>query len=133
MKSKIQLTDTPVTALAKMCDGNPGAMNALLKIVEESEKIDPDTPSFMGLHYVLLLDTWRIYGTDIYILYSDNCGRDMEKMIGLLRGCQLGFLPESILQQACSRQDYSGKDMIDIDGVLSKVKERLPNFGKKAA
>ena len=125
--SRIQLNDNVISAVAKMSGGNPGAMTAMMEMIQDGEKIDPD--SFMGgFGCVLSLDTHEIYGTDIYVLYSDICERSTPKTIAVLRAVQLGFLPSSTLKHACSMQDYSGKDMIDVEGFYQKVKKQLPNF-----
>lgn len=114
--------------LTKMSDGNPGAANVLIEMLKpESAEIDPD--HFMGgLGKILSLDTLGIYGTDIYILHNDICDRNMIKMFAVLRAHQLGFIDGGLLKDACHRQDRSGKQMIDVDGLYKKVKEQLPNF-----
>lgn len=123
--SRIQLTDTPQSALIKMADGNPGAINALIQLYQ----CDADKDSaFGGFGSILSLDTHGIYGTDVYVLWSDICGRDTVKMVAVLRSVQLGLFSESILKDACSRQDRSGKDMVPVDDLYRQVKEQLPNF-----
>ena len=125
--SRIQLTDNVISAVAKMSDGNPGAMTAMMEMIQNGERVDPD--SFMGgFGCILSLDTHGIYGTDIYVLHSDICDRDLSKTLAVLRSVQLGFLHESTLKNACSRQDYSGKKMIPVKELYTKVKKRLPNF-----
>ena len=124
---KINLTDTPMSAIAKMSDGNPGAATVLVQMLAEGGKIDPD--DFMeGMGAILALDSHAIYGTDIYVLHSDICGKELPKTIAVLRAVQLGFFNESVLQDACSRQDYSGRELVPVDELYEKVKERLPNF-----
>ena len=126
--SKINLRDSIMNVVVKMSDGNPGAMNALMQMLQpENQEIDPD--SIMGgMMKVLALDALGIYGSDIYILHNDICDRDMVKMFAVLRAHQLGFLNGSILKYACSRQDRSGKSMIDVNGLYEKVITQLPNF-----
>lgn len=129
MNERITLNDNVQSAILKMMDGNPGAMSALMSILDDGVKIDPD--SFMGaIAPILTLDTLGIYGTDIYVLWSDICNRETNKMLAVLRGHQLGFLKASILKDACSRQDYSGKKLIDVEDIYKKVCEKLPNFDK---
>jgi hypothetical protein len=92
-------------------------------------KCDPD--HFIGpIGSILSLDSHGIYGTDIYVLFSDICGKDVVKTCAVLRAVQLGLFEESKLQDACGRQDYSGREIIDPDDLLKKVQDRLPNFGK---
>ena len=80
MKSRIELTDSTVSALTKMSDGNPGAASAMVEIIQKGGKIDPDS-AMGGLGAILSLDTHRIYGTDIYVLFSDICDKDVAKML----------------------------------------------------
>lgn len=124
--SRIKLTDTTMDVVVKMSDGNPGAVSALMGMLQSSH-IDPDS-AMGGLAPVLSLDTIGIYGTDIYVLHSDICGKDMAKTLAVLRSHQLGFLDASLLKLACSKQDYSGRDMIHVDELYDKVKKELPNF-----
>jgi hypothetical protein len=126
--SRINLADSTINVVVKMSDGNPGAMNVIMEMLQpESSKIDPDSV-MGGMMKLLSLDTLGIYGTDIYVLHNDICGRDMSKTFAVLRAHQLGFLNGSILKDACSRQDYSGRKMIDVESLCKQVKEHLPNF-----
>jgi len=126
--NRVQLTDNTVTVITKMCEGNPGAMNVMIEMLDsKSNYIDPD--AFMGgMGKILSLDSLGIYGSDIYILHNDICERNMIKTFAVLRAHQLGFLNDSLLKDACSRQDRSGKQMINVDVLYKKVKNELPNF-----
>lgn len=126
--SKINLTDSAMDVVLKMSDGNPGAMGVIMEMLQPAaNEIDPDSV-MGGMMKILALDTLGIYGTDIYVLHSDICGRDMVKMFAVLRAHQLGFLNDSVLKDACSRQDYSGREMIKVDELYEKVISELPNF-----
>ncbi|MFH6945136.1 hypothetical protein [Flavobacterium sp. FlaQc-50] len=128
-KNRIQSKDTMPDVLAKMSDGNFGAVDALMKLLA-SDHVDPDN-YFGGLGVILTLDTWQIYGTDIYVLYSDICDKDIVKMIAVLRATQMGLFAESLLKDACSRQDYSGRDIVPVNELYEKVKQKLPKFNSK--
>lgn len=117
--------------MIKMSDGHPGALNALLEILK-SDSIDPDA-ALGGLGTILLLDSFGIYGSDIYILHCDICNRDLPKTLAVLRAVQLGFFDRETLRDACHRQDRSGKSLIPVDDLYAKVKERLPNFDAQPA
>ena len=125
--ARIQLTDTMVDIMAKMSEGNPGALTALMECVTDDDKTDPDS-LMRGLGPALSLDTMGIYGTDIYVLWSDICEKNTPKFMAVIRAHQLGFIGQVVLKDACSRQDYSGKDIIDVDNLYVRVCERLPNF-----
>ena len=127
--SKINLEDNMLDVMTKMSEGNPGALTALMECMQDEGKTDPD--DFMGaLGTVLSLDTVGIYGTDIYVLWSDICNRNTIKLIASIRAHQLGFISGLLLKDACSRQDYSGKNLIDVDDLYKQVCDRLPNFDK---
>lgn len=121
---RIDLTDDAMSAVAKMADGNPGALNVLVLLFTKSEEIDPDA-MLGGFGNILSLDTHDIYGARIWQFYKDLCGQDLVKMIGLMRAVQLGFMPESELYAG-----IDGRATVDIDGYMEAVRARLPRFAK---
>ena len=97
-----------------LADGNPGAircMGELLKITMKSEFYLPFSS-----------------GTDIYVLYNDICDRDCFKVLALLSAVEIGYLHPAVLCEACSRQDYSGKNLIDIDNIVRYIRSVFPCF-----
>lgn len=122
---RIKGSDSGFDAIVKLSEGNPGAVGALMEILNST--VDKDS-AMGGLGSILLLDSYGIYGTDIYVLFSDICNKEVAKTIAVLRACQLGMFDVKILKDACSRQDYSGREMIPVEELYTKVKERLPNF-----
>ena len=48
-----------------------------------------------------------IRGPNLYVLWSDLCDRNLSLVAKLCENC-----PSDILEDACSRQDYSGKELI---------------------
>jgi len=127
--SRLNLDDGMLEITTKMSGGHPIAMNVIMQLFAEGSKIDKDTP-MGGIGTLLNLDSLEIYGTDIYILYNDICDRDLVKTIAVVRASQLGFLDGKILKDACSRQDRSGKKMIDVELLYKKVYEYLPKFNR---
>ena len=129
---RIQLTDTAMEAVAKMCDGNPGSITAMMQIMTEHDEIDPQA-MMGGIGAIMILDTWKIYGTEIYILWSDKCGRDVRKMLMLMRATQLGIFPQAKLNEMAKDQmrqvDLTDEMWADLD---KQVCDRLPEF-KRAA
>jgi len=125
---KIKLSDTFIDVASKMSNGNPGALNVLMDLMQPiTNEIDPD--NIMGwMGNILSLDTIGIYGGDIYVLMNDICENNVVKFVTILRSHQLGFLDGNVIRDACSRQDYSGKKMIDIIDLHKKVKKQLPSF-----
>ena len=115
--SRINLSDTFMTAMMKMSDGNPGAITALMDLSTAKSDIDPE--SAMGPYAPLLsLDTHQIYGSAIWILYKDVCKQDARTMLMLLRAVQLGLFSESALQrlsQAECKLVLSDEKMTELD------------------
>ena len=126
---RIKETSTIQEGIAAMSDGNPGALTAMMEIMT-SDHIHPDNV-LGGYSAIMRLDTWEIYGTDIYVFWSDICGKDTTKMMAVIRACQMGYFNPVILKDACSRQDYSGKDLVPVEALYEKIKFALPNFDKK--
>lgn len=113
-KQRIELRDNKSDIIVKMCDGNPGAMNVLTQLLYSNMPID-------GLSLILMLDSIGIYGTDIYVLYSDICNCDIDNTVMVIRAVQLGFFDGNILKDAAHRQDYSGRDLVPVDELCGKV------------
>ena len=129
--SRIGLEDSIQSAVAKMADGNPGAISAMCEIIKKGEAIDPEC--FMGgLGAILSLDTLGIYGTDIYILYNDQCKRDVREMIMLIRANQLGFMDNKRIKDVAADQmnevRFSQEEMDEFD---KKVCDRLKTFSPR--
>lgn len=101
--SRIELTDTGMNMIMKMADGNPGAVSAMMAIIAEHDAIDPQA-IMGGVGAVMMLDTWEIYGSDIYILWNDKCGRDVRKMLMIMRSCQMGNFSQSKLNAMAADQ-----------------------------
>jgi hypothetical protein len=67
MRSELDLMGSVKAAIAGMSEGNPGAIRVLTELMER----DATT--------ILHLDDMNIRGTQIWIAYSDHCGKDIEK------------------------------------------------------
>lgn len=128
--SRIQLTDTIQNVIVKMSDGNPGAITAMMELLSKANQIDK-SESF-PVSYILLLDTYGIYGTDIYVMYNDICGRNLAKFMATIRATQLGLFDSKLLVDACSRQDYSGRELVPAEELLEKIKQQIPEFNCQA-
>jgi len=120
--------ETMVEVFVKMSKGNPGAASALAEIWKEAPAIDPDN-MLGGLGVILSFDTYGIYGTDIYILFNDQCYRDVRELLMLMRATQLGFFSETRLRQMAGDQMRS--DVLtqeEMDELNDKVMAELPKF-----
>ena len=121
--SRIQLHDSPISAIMKMSGGNPGAATVLTDIFKNGGNIDPQS-AFGGLGAILIMDTFEIYEHRIWMLYKDVCGQDLVKTLALLRASQLGKLSAQKLNHAI---DNFGEG-VDVDEMLSIVRDTLKDF-----
>ena len=55
-----------------MCEGNPGAINVMMTLVNEGDA---------GLASILILDDMNIRGTQIWCVYKDYCKQDIKALI----------------------------------------------------
>lgn len=89
--------------LIEWSEGNPGALTFLAEVF-----LNPNSDfrrAAIISHKINACPTLR--GTNLYVLYSDLCDRDLTKVTFLCENC-----PNDILEDACSRQDYSGRELI---------------------
>lgn len=121
--TRIELEDNTMSAIMKLSNGNPGAMQVCIDILNESGNIDTDT--FLGGFGTLLsLDTENVYGTEIWMLYKDVCKEKLYRMVAVLRACQLGIISNSALHHAINNRGEG----INVDELVVKVTEKLPGF-----
>ena len=123
MKNKCGLNDTVMDIFVKLSEGNPGALNVCMQILEDSPKIDPDCAH--PLITLFTFDDLGIYGSRIWMLYKDVCNQDLKATLGVMRGHQLGYITEHQLNHAIDNRG----DGLDVTDILSQVQEFLPNFG----
>lgn len=124
MNTRITLEMTAKDVIVAMGGGVPGALTVCMSIMEEGSKIDPQN-LMGGLGALLNMDTLGVYEHRIWMFYKDVCGENLEKMLGMLRANQLGFVSAEILNNAIDNRGQG----IDVNDLFDKVKERLPEFG----
>jgi hypothetical protein len=129
---RITLTDNLQDVVIKLSEGNPGALNVCMCIMQDDNKIDPQN-MLGGLGTLLSLDTHSIYGSHIWLFYKDVCGENLTNILGVLRGVQLGILPESQLKTAIEMAEKGNQHTLNVAEVLKKVKEELTEFDKEAS
>ena len=99
------------------------------KLVDHATRFDPD--SFVGgLGTIMQFDNMDIYGSKIWLFYKDLCGEDIVKVIALARAIQLGIIPERDVKRVIDGMaDYQPYEInFDLDTVVAKVQEQLPEF-----
>ena len=96
-------TESFDTILLKYADGNIGALNFLMKTFGNPEA---DIVNALQISNKLKRCT-SIRGTNIYVLFSDLCDGDIDRVAQVCEN-----VPDEILEEACNRQDYSGRELI---------------------
>ena len=92
-----------IADLTKRSQGNPGAMKCLVDLISRP------TEELMGsIKIIQRLDELEILGSDIYVFWNDLAGQDFQVMENLAV-----FAPPGLLKEACSRQDYSGRELVE--------------------
>lgn len=89
-KNVLGLNDTVLDAIVKMSEGNPGGMNVLVELLQHGKKWH----GLDGIMLVLHLDKMGVYGSNLWLLYSDCCKRDINLVERVLRAHQLGIISE---------------------------------------
>lgn len=119
---KLEITDDIQTAVIKMSGLNPGALNVLASLLTKTSIIDPDV-LLGGLSYIHYLDVLEIYGSHIWELYGDICGKNFTKLIAVLRGWQMGFISKENIHNALAK-NY----IIDFGRLRENIEKELPKF-----
>lgn len=125
-KERIDLTDSAMSAVMKLAEGNPGAITAIMKMMERAQSIDPDS-AFGSFGPLFSLDRMGIYGSRIWILWKDVCGHDALRVETLFRAAQLGIIRDEAISGATKPGDF------DFNDLLSQVQAELPAFGRAQA
>lgn len=125
MTERITLTDTLLSSIIKLGEGNPGALRVLNEIVKREDDPDSLAGTLGTLGTLLSLDSYGIYGARIWMLYKDVCSEDLVRMLGLLQATRLGAVSEAVLNRAIDNRG----DGLDLEAALTTVQELLPRFG----
>lgn len=73
MSARITAASTVMDAIVALGEGNPGALTVMANLVTRADD--------GGLFTLLELDTAGIYGPDIWVLYKDECGENLDAFI----------------------------------------------------
>ena len=88
-RTRLNGTDSVMDVAMKMSDGNPGALNVIMQFLKNP----------MDIVFLLACDSIGLYGSQLYMLWNDCCGRDMDKVKRVLTGWQRGKITaEEIMQ-----------------------------------
>lgn len=131
---------TPLAGLVAMSEGNPGCASVLGQIAQKGEVIDPQM-AFEGLGHIMMLDTYNIYGSNVWVFYKDMCGQNIVRIIGAIRATQMGIKPIAWVKDLIEiiQDPNAGGYCLDnirewrkeLDEALIQVREKLPEFQKE--
>lgn len=124
---------TALDVIQALAEGNPGALSTCVEAMKHTVEIDPDC-AWGELGPLISLDSFGIYGSDIYVFFNDICKRNIEQFLGVLRACQLGIHSIAKVRDTIDYHQRRNKTIFPDwkpEDVLAMVKERLPHFGVK--
>jgi hypothetical protein len=92
-EQRIALGDTPLKSITSLSEGVPGAITVMVDMMKtplpkECEGLMMGPP----LGPLFSLDCEGIYGSNIWCLYKDACGEDLDNMFRVLGCLQQGLL-----------------------------------------
>ena len=89
--------------LVEWSQGNGGAVRFLTQVY-----LNPESDLVQSMIIDNKLKRCEsIRGTNAYVLWSDLCNQDMDNVVEVCEN-----VPDDILEEACNRQDYSGRELI---------------------
>jgi hypothetical protein len=97
--NRVALTDTPMSMIMKMSEGNPGCCTFLCEMLKKRDWFGSVPPELLMLHF----DTIGLYGSRLYMLWNDCCDRDLDKVELVLRNYQMGELTEKEIMDNVSQ------------------------------
>lgn len=94
--SKLQLTDSTIEILDKMSEGNPGAISILTTLLfkETTEELVDSV-----MHIILPLDTLGVYGSKLYMLWTDACDKNTDKVKKVIELWRTGKLTKEEIHE----------------------------------
>lgn len=98
-ESNSKLTDLGIAI--NYAKGNPGALTFIMEV------LNPANAEFAIPISAKIDKIPSLRGTNLYVLWSDLCDRDLFKVALLCETC-----PDDVLADACNRQDYSGRELV---------------------
>lgn len=128
--SKIDLTKNPslMDCIISLSEGIPGAAVVLAESVKNNSIIDPIN-ALGAWGPIVLLDSYNIYGSDIWILYKDICHQSISKFLGILRCAQVGIISSSDLTKGISESRNPEASLNkNLENHLKELKKLLPSF-----
>ncbi len=129
--NSMEMLGNPKEALIALADGNPGAITAMIGLMEASPKVDPQD-AFGAMGPLISLDELAIYGTDVWVLFKDVCGQDTTCTLAVLRAHQLGILTSKEIKEALTQGGSEEKTALRdrAETIVEDVQARLDEFAQ---
>jgi hypothetical protein len=96
--SKLKLDMTTMDMILVMSEGNPGALTVVMQLLERED----------GFPTILCLDSLGLYGSKVYMLWSDVCKKNLDLMTNILLEYRRGNIKKEELFFAI---DHYGKGL----------------------
>ena len=74
MRTSIAFTEDITDTMAKMSEGNPGALTVLINAAKTLEPVK-------NVAFLMHLDDMNIRGAQIWVGYKDHCGQYLDKFV----------------------------------------------------
>lgn len=104
MKFKYQYPDETIML---MCEGNPGALTAMLNLHKAAFGEDPQHGQWPW-EMVKICDELEIYGSRLYMLWSDCLDKDCSKMAELAKLYRAGTVTADFIREQIKGSGYRG-------------------------
>lgn len=92
----------------RLSKGNPGAVSCIALLISPQQDLVSGASKEKREETLAYLDAHSIIGTDLYVLWSDISGRNLDVMHYIISNA-----PVDKVKLAASKQDYSGKEILD--------------------
>ncbi len=79
-REKINLEDSLIDLILKVSEGNPGAVNVVTKILMSKSENQDEPPKLMPIGPILALDDMNIRGSQIWCLFKNVYGIDVDNL-----------------------------------------------------
>jgi hypothetical protein len=127
MGQRCTLEDSVRDVVFKLCEGNPGALDVMFRILKDHDAIDLHAPHG-GIITLLVFDDLDIVGSSIWVLYKDVCGSSIRNLLMIMRAHQLGKMSTHELRACIKAERIEPARFGELN---AQVEEELPLFQKR--
>lgn len=95
---RIHPADNVQEGLVKMAEGNPGAATCMVAMLQKN-----DWKTLDGMTNIVMLDQMGLYGSELYMLWNDCCGQDLNELENVILNWHVGNLSTEDIQKNLSQ------------------------------